>query len=118
MGPRVPELWWRTGPQHDTKGGIKADGILVFVRGVNKADPGAGRRGELRGARERSPTWLRVQPAGVEELGGEVDVHVAEEEQHVAPRPGAGAHVQPLSPRELPIQLDEGEVPEVGGSER
>lgn len=62
--------------------------------------------------------WLRVQPAGVEELRGEVDVHVTEEEQHVAALPGAGAHVQPLPPRELPAQLDEGEVPEVGGSER
>lgn len=66
----------------------------------------------------REPTWLRVQPAGVEEVGGEVDVHVAEEEQHVAALPGAGAHIQPLPPRELPAQLDEGEVPEVGGSER
>lgn len=81
---------------------------------------GAGGQSELcqEGCPGGEPTWLCVQPAGVEELRGEVDVHVTEEEQHVAALPGAGAHVQPLPPRELPAQLDEGEVPEVGGSER
>lgn len=43
--------------------------------------------------------WLRVQPAGVEEARGEVDVHVAEEEQHVAPLHARAPTSRPL-PRE------------------
>lgn len=58
--------------------------------------------------------WLGVQPTRVEELRGEVDVHVTEKEQDVAAPPEAGSDVQPLSPGEFSIQLDEGEVPEIG----
>lgn len=60
--------------------------------------------------------WLGVQPTRVEELRGEVDVHVTEKEQDVAAPPEAGSDVQPLSPGEFSIQLDEGEVPEIGSS--
>lgn len=79
--------------------------------------------GELLGCTARghwgqTVTWLRVQPARVEELGREVDVDIAEEEQDVAALPEAGTHVQALAPGELSVQLDEGEVPEVGGSGR
>lgn len=36
---------------------------------------------------------LRVESAGVEEVSGEVDVHVTEEKQHVASLPGSGPDV-------------------------
>lgn len=91
----------------------------VSVVGGNEADGGAGGpSGPCRGGGIPGLTWLRVQPAGVEEARGEVDVHVAEEEQHVAPPPRTGAHVQAPPSGELSVQWDEGEVPEVGGSER
>lgn len=61
-------------------------------------------------------TWLCVQPARVEELGGEVDVDVTEKEKDVAPLPEAGSYVQALPPGKLTVQLDEGKVPEVGSS--
>lgn len=38
-------------------------------------------------------TRLRVESAGVEEVSGEVDVHVAEEKEHVASFPGSGPDV-------------------------
>ena len=55
-------------------------------------------------------TGLRVEPAGVEEVGCEVDVDVAEEEQHVASLPGPGADVQAPSSRELLVQLQQSVV--------
>lgn len=55
-------------------------------------------------------TRLRVEPAGVEEVSGEVDVDVAEEKQHVASLPGPGANVQPPSPRKLLVQLQQSVV--------
>lgn len=58
-------------------------------------------------------TWLCVEPAGVEEVGGEVDVHVTEEEQHVASLPGPGPDVQTPTPGELLVQLQQGVVLEV-----
>lgn len=65
-----------------------------------------------------APTWLGVQPARVQEFGGEVDVYITEEEKDVASLPEAGSDIEPLSPRKLPVQLDEGEVPEVGSPRR
>lgn len=50
-------------------------------------------------------TGLRVDPAGVEEVGGEVDVDVAEEKQHVAALPGPGADVETPPPRKGLVQL-------------
>lgn len=38
-------------------------------------------------------TWLCVESAGVEEVGGEVDVHITEEKQHIASLPGSGPYV-------------------------
>lgn len=38
-------------------------------------------------------TRLRVESAGVEEVGGEVDVDITEEKQHVASLPGSRPHV-------------------------
>lgn len=63
-------------------------------------------------------TWLCVQPTRVEELRGEVDVHVTEKEQDIASLPEAGSNIQSLSSGKFSIQLDEGEVPEVGSSRR
>lgn len=53
----------------------------------------------------RCLTGMRVDPAGVEEVGGEVDVHVAEEKQHVATRPGPGPNVEAPPPRKGLVQL-------------
>ncbi len=55
-------------------------------------------------------TGLCVESAGVEEVSGEVDVHVAEEKQHVAPLPGSGPDVQTPSPRKLLVQLQQSVV--------
>lgn len=52
-------------------------------------------------------TGQSVESAGSEEVGGEVDVHVAEEEQNVGPLPGARPHVQTAAPGELLVQLDQ-----------
>lgn len=71
---------------------------------------------EERGKDEATQTWLRVQPTRVEELSGKVDVHVTEKEQDVASLPEAGSNIQSLSPGKFSIQLDEGEVPEIGSS--
>lgn len=54
---------------------------------------------------QRRLTGLRVDPAGVEEVGGEVDVDVAEEKQHVAAPPGPGPNVEPPPPRKRLVQL-------------
>lgn len=62
--------------------------------------------------------WLCVQPARVEELRGEVDVHVTEKQQDVASLPEAGSDIQSLPPGKFSIQLDKGEVSEVGSSGR
>lgn len=75
------------------------------------------------GERKREPTpetltWLCIQPARVEEFRGEVDVDVTEKEEDVASSPDAGSNIKSLSPRKLSMQLDEGEVPEVGRSKR
>lgn len=64
------------------------------------------------------PTWLCVQPARVEELRGEVDVHVTEKQQDVASLPEAGSDIQSLPPGKFSIQLDKGEISEVGSSGR
>lgn len=64
------------------------------------------------------PTWLCVQPTRVEELRGEVDVHVTEKQQDVASLPEAGSDIQSLPPGKFSIQLDKGEVSEVGSSGR
>lgn len=50
-------------------------------------------------------TRLRVDPAGVEEVGGKVDIHVAEEKQHVAPSPGPRSNVKAPPARERLVQL-------------
>lgn len=50
-------------------------------------------------------TRLRVDPAGVEEVGGKVNVNVAEEKQYVAPFPGPGTNVKTPPPRERLVQL-------------
>ena len=52
MGLRAPELWWPTGTQRDTKGGID-ETAPVSVTGGLKADVGAGGQGGL--CREGSP---------------------------------------------------------------
>lgn len=64
------------------------------------------------------PTWLCVQPARVEELRGEVDVHVTEKQQNIASLPEAGSNIQSLPSGKFSIQLDKGEVSEVGSSGR
>lgn len=63
-------------------------------------------------------TWLCVQPACIEEFGGEVDINVTEKEKDIASFPEAGSNIKSLSSRKLSIQLDEGKVPEVGSSKR
>lgn len=68
------------------------------------------------GKNKAAQTWLCIQPARVEELRGEVNVHIAEEEQDVTSLPEAGTNIQSLSPGEFSTQLDEGEVPEIGSS--
>lgn len=55
-------------------------------------------------------TRLRVESAGVEEVGGEVDVDITEEKQHVASLPGSRPHVQTPSPRKLLVQLQQSVV--------
>lgn len=75
------------------------------------------------GERKQEPTpetltWLCIQPARIEEFGGEVDVDVTEKEKDVASFPEAGSNIKSLSPRKLSVQLDEGKVPEVGSSKR
>lgn len=55
-------------------------------------------------------TGLCVESAGVEEVSGEVDVDVAEEEQHVASLPGSGPDVETPSPRKLLVQLQQSVV--------
>lgn len=47
---------------------------------MQTAEPEGKREGRPpgRGKKETPQTWLCVQPARVEELGGEVDVHVTE----------------------------------------
>lgn len=69
-------------------------------------------------SRPETHTWLRVQPARVEEFRGEVDIDITEKEKNVASFPEAGSDIKSLSPRKLSIQLDECEVPEVGSSMR
>lgn len=66
----------------------------------------------------RTLTWLCIQPTGIEEFRGKVDVNVTEKEKDVATLPEAGSNVKSLSPGKFSIQLDEGEVPEVGSSKR
>lgn len=70
------------------------------------------------GKNEATQTWLCVQPTSVEELRGEVDVYITEKEQDVTSLPEAGSNIQSLSPGEFSIQLDEGEVSEIGSSRR
>ena len=53
-----------------------------------------------------------MQAAGVEEVQGEVDVHVAEEHEDVAPGPGMGPDVQAAAPGELLVHRDQGVVGE------
>lgn len=65
-----------------------------------------------------SLTRLRVETAGGQEVSGEVDVDITEEEQHVvAPPPRPGPHVQAPPAGELLIHLDQSEAPEPGLSE-
>lgn len=52
-------------------------------------------------------TWLCVDSASVEEISVEVDVYIAEEEQHVARLPSSGADVQTTAPGKLFIQLQQ-----------
>ena len=47
-----------------------------------------------------------MQAAGVEEVQGEVDIHVTEEHQDVAPGPGVGPDVQAAAPGELLVHRD------------
>lgn len=63
----------------------------------------------VRGCQQRL-TRLRVESAGVEEVGGEVDVDIAKEKQHVASLPGTRPHVQTPSPRKLLVQLQQSVV--------
>lgn len=63
-------------------------------------------------------TWLCVQPTRIEEFRGEVDVDITEKEKDVASLPEAGSNIESFSPGKFSIQLDEGKVPEVGGSKR
>lgn len=74
--------------------------------------------GARRSKNEAAQTWLSVQPTRVEELRGEVDVHITEKEQDVASLPEAGSDIQSLPPGKFSIQLDEGEVPETGSSRK
>lgn len=55
-------------------------------------------------------TRLSVETAGVQEVGGKVDVDVTEEEEDVSSLPRPGAHIQATPPGELLIQLQQGEV--------
>lgn len=55
-------------------------------------------------------TGLCVESAGVEEVSVEVDVHVTEEEKHVASLPGSGSYVQTPSSRKLFVQLQQSVV--------
>lgn len=50
-------------------------------------------------------TRLCVDPAGVEKVGGKVDVDVTEEKQHVAPFPGPGPNVKAPPPWKCLVQL-------------
>lgn len=58
-------------------------------------------------------TGLSVESARSEEVGSEVDVHIAEEEQHVAPLPRSSPDIQTPTSGELLIQLQESVVFEV-----
>lgn len=63
----------------------------------------------------QTPTWLCVQSAGSEEVGSEVDVNVAKEQQDIlAPPPRFSAHLKAPATRELFIQLDQCKTPEPG----
>lgn len=70
------------------------------------------------GRNKATQTWLCVQPTCVEELRGEVDVHITEKEHDITSLPEAGSNIQSLSPGELSIQLDEGEVSKIGSPRR
>lgn len=60
-----------------------------------------------------SLTWLRVESARSEEVGGEVDVDIAEEEQDIlTPSPRPGTHFEAPTAWKLLIQLDQCEAPE------
>lgn len=63
-------------------------------------------------------TWLCIQPTRIEEFRGEVDVNITEKEKDIAALPEAGSNIKSFSPGKFSIQLDEGKVPEVGGSKR
>lgn len=70
---------------------------------------------QARNATRQTLTWLGVQSAGSEEVGSEVDVNIAEEEQHVlAAPPCLGTHLEAPTTRELFIQLDQCKTPEPG----
>lgn len=60
-----------------------------------------------------SLTSLGVEAAGVEEVRREDNVHVTEEEKHIAPLPSPSANVQPAASGEFFIQLDQCKVLEV-----
>lgn len=60
-------------------------------------------------------TRFCVQTTGRQEVGGELDVHVAEEEQDVLSLPPSpDAHFQASASRKLLIHLDQSEAPEPG----
>ena len=50
---------------------------------------------------------MGVEAAGVQEVSGEVDVDVTEEEQDVPALPGPRPHVQATPPGELLLQLQQ-----------
>lgn len=55
-------------------------------------------------------TRLCIEPAAAEEVGGEVDVYIAEEQQYVASFPGSGPNVQTSASRKLLVQLQQSVV--------